>query len=202
MTTTDTLLADLADVLDRASKLAAQMAETLAGPPVDMLAPAYHPERNGRFGGLAPGDRVMWDGQWREVAYTTPCPDGEVRVHVGFTDKTWVCDEATETVRIQKRHGNVTIPDDPLRQFRTTGGRIAYETTYADQLVAGDWVQACHGDTDWHRVDRAKILTDPATLRLMVNVWMDGGSKWWAPTDAIRVARPAADVVAAQEQAS
>ena len=127
MTTTDTLLADLADVLDRASKLAAQMADTLAGPPV-------------------------------------------------------------------------TIPDDPLREYRTTGGRVSYETTYAEEVKVGDWVQACHGDTDWHRVDRAKILTDPATLRLMVNVWMDGSSRWWAPTDAIRVARPAADVVAAQDK--
>lgn len=123
MTTTDTLLADLADVLERAAKLAAELSATLA------------------------------------------------------------------------------IPDDPLREFRLfPGGGVGYVTTYADQLVAGDWVQACHGDTGWHRVDRAKTLTDPATLRLMVNVWMDGSSKWWAPTDAIRVARPAADVVAAQDK--
>ena len=40
MTTTDTLLADLADVLDRASKLAARMAETLAVPPSSSSPPS------------------------------------------------------------------------------------------------------------------------------------------------------------------
>ena len=126
--------------------------------------------------------------------------DFGMKLHVIFTDQGWMCGDAAYSVRIQKRHGNVPIPDDPLREYRTAGGRVAYETTYADMIFAGDWVQACHGDPDWHRVDRAKILTDPATLRLMVNVWMDGNSKWWAPTDAIRVARPAADVVAAQDK--
>ncbi len=188
MTTTDTLLADLADVLERAAKLAAELSATLAGPPVDMLAEAYHPERMGTLGELKPGDRVMLDGRWREVT--------------GDGWGTWgsASDATPITARIQKRHGNVTIPDDPLREYRTAGGRVAYATGYADEVEVGDWVQACHGDTGWHRVDRAKILTDPATLRLMVNVWMDGSSKWWAPTDAIRVARPAADVVAAQDK--
>lgn len=180
MTTTDTLLAELVGVLDQAIELAAQMAET--------LAPAsYWPERDGLFGGLAPGDRMLWEGQWREVAYTTPCPDGDGRVHVGFTDKTWVCDEATEAIRIQKR---ANLPDDPLRECRLPGGRVAYERHRADEVQVGDWVQACHGDTDWHKVERAKVTTDPATLRRMVNVWSDFGSKWWATDSFIRIATP------------
>lgn len=58
MTTTDTLLADLADVLDRASKLAAQMAETLAIP--DDPLRAYR----------LPGGRVAYQeeaARWVEV---------------------------------------------------------------------------------------------------------------------------------------
>ena len=43
MTTTDTLLADLADVLDRASKLAKDLSATLAGPSVGYSF-VYHVE--------------------------------------------------------------------------------------------------------------------------------------------------------------
>lgn len=56
MTTTDTLLADLADVLDRASKLARDMAGALAGPPVDMLAAPDDPLREFRL----PSGRVAY----------------------------------------------------------------------------------------------------------------------------------------------
>ena len=83
MTTTDTLLSDLADVLERASKLAADLAAALAGPPVDMLA----------------------------------------------------------------------IPDDPLREYRLPGGRVAYQEEAARWVHLGDWVQAVHGDEDcWEQV--------------------------------------------------
>lgn len=177
MTTIDTLLADLADVIDRASKLAAQMAETMAAPP------SYWPERDGLFGGRALGDRMLWEGQWREVAYTTPCPDNDGRVHVGFTDKTWVCAAALDKVRIQKRHWNVPIPDDPLREFRLPGGRVGYATSYADEVEVGDWVQRCHGDPEWHLVKGVQRL-DPPLLRITY----DGLAHDWAPTDAIRIA--------------
>lgn len=132
MTTTDTLLADLADVLDRAAKLAKDLSATLAGPPVDMLA----------------------------------------------------------------------IPDDPLREFRTTGGRVSYETTYADEVKVGDWVQACHGDTDWYCATEADAYPQSDDGREWVRIVLDGTANFWLATDAIRVARRAADVVAAQEQAS
>lgn len=173
MTTTDTLLADLADVLDRASKLAAQMAETLDD------RPSYWPERDGLFGGLAPGDRMLWEGQWREVAYTTPCPDGDGRVHVGFTDKTWVCDEATEAIRIQKR---ANLPDDPLRECRLPGGRIAYQEETVEHVVVGDWFQRRHGDTEWHQVERApgsdsSICLQYRTPSGPTHEWFERGSK-------------------------
>ena len=192
MTTTDTLLADLADVLDRASKLAAQMAETLAD------RPSYHPERDGTLGELEPGDSFMWAGTWHKAVVLYG--DGSRRI-VRCSDGMEVTDGASFPVRIQKRHGNVTIPDDPLRECRLPGGRIAYETTYADQVKVGDWVQRCHGDPDWHLVERAVVVTDPLTLTRMVNVWVENdGSYWWAPTDAIRRATPPADVVADQER--
>ena len=56
MTTTDTLLADLADVLDRASKLAKDLSTTLAGPSVDMLAAPVDPLREFRL----PSGRVAY----------------------------------------------------------------------------------------------------------------------------------------------
>ena len=90
---------------------------------------------------------------------------------------------------------------DPLAMYRLPSGLVGYETTYADQVKVGDWVQRCHGDPDWHLVERAATLTDPLTLSRMVNVWVENdGSYWWAPTDAIRRATPPADVVAAQER--
>ena len=90
---------------------------------------------------------------------------------------------------------------DPLAMYRLPSGLVGYETTYADQVKVGDWVQRCHGDPDWHLVERAVTVTDPLTLTRMVNVWTENdGSYWWAPADAIRRATPAADVVADQER--
>ena len=90
---------------------------------------------------------------------------------------------------------------DPLAMYRLPSGMVGYVTTYADQVKVGDWVQRCHGDPDWHLVERAVVVTDPLTLTRMVNVWVENdGSYWWAPTDAIRRATPAADVVAGQER--
>lgn len=96
MTTTDTLLADLADVLARASKLAAQMAET--------LTPAYHPERMGDLSEVRAGDRVLFAGGWRQVATWTQHANGVVVV-VTFTDPDMdsLIDKSTHAIRIQKR---------------------------------------------------------------------------------------------------
>jgi hypothetical protein len=104
MTTTDTLLADLADVLDRASKLAAQMAETLA------------------------------------------------------------------------------IPDDPLREYRLPGGRVAYQEETVEHVMAGDWFQRRHGDTEWHQVERApgsdsSICLQYRTPSGPTHEWFERGSK-------------------------
>ena len=97
MTTTDTLLADLADVLDRASKLAAQMAETLA------VRPAYHPERMGYLSEVRAGDRVLFAGGWRQVATWYEHTNGVVVVR--FTDPAMdvLVGKGTHAIRIQKR---------------------------------------------------------------------------------------------------
>ncbi len=92
MTTTDTLLADLADVLARASKLAAQMAET--------LTPAYHPERMGYLSEVRRGDRVLFAGGWRQVATHT---NGVVVVTFTDPDMDSLIDKGTHAIRIQKR---------------------------------------------------------------------------------------------------
>lgn len=174
MTTTDTLLADLADVLDRASKLAARMAETLAVPP------SYWPERDGTLGQLEPGDRVAWEYQWREVRSVNHCAPG--RIHLYFTNGGDQCAEADETARIQKRHGNVTIPDDPLREYRLPGGRVAYQEETVEHVMAGDWFQRRHGDTEWHQVERApgsdsSICLQYRTPSGPTHVWFERGSK-------------------------
>lgn len=97
MTTTDTLLADLADVLDRASRLAAQMAETLAGPP------SFWPERMGYLCELRVGDRVLFAGGWREVATWFEHADGVVTVTFTDPDMDALVDKSTHAIRIQKR---------------------------------------------------------------------------------------------------
>ena len=112
MTTTDTLLADLADVLDRAAKLAKDLSATLAGPPVDMLA----------------------------------------------------------------------IPDDPLREFRLPSGRVAYQEETVEHVMAGDWFQRRHGDTEWHQVERApgsdtSICLQYRTPSGPTHEWFERGSK-------------------------
>lgn len=85
---------------------------------------------------------------------------------------------------------------DPLAAFRLPSGAVAYVTTYADHVAVGDWVQACHGDLDWSEVTGLSTTSDRT-----IGVELNGDRlRWWAPTDAIRLARPPADVVAAQER--
>lgn len=90
---------------------------------------------------------------------------------------------------------------DPLAAFRLPSGAVAYVTTYADEVVVGDWVQRCHGDPDWHLVTEVESLPwpDPDWMPF-VRVTHDGLAHDWRPGDAIRIARPPADVVAAQER--
>lgn len=90
---------------------------------------------------------------------------------------------------------------DPLAMFRLPSGAVAFETTYADHVRVGDWVQRCHGDPDWHFVEDVERppLAEPGG-RYFVRVTHDGTAHDWARTDAIRVACPPADVVARQEQ--
>lgn len=94
----------------------------------------------------------------------------------------------------------VDVLADPLAAFRLPSGAVGYVTTYADRVKVGDWVQRCHGDPDWHLVERVAVTTDPLTLTRMVNVWADGSSYWWNATDAIRRATPPDVVVAGQER--
>lgn len=95
MTTTDTLLADLADVLARASKLAAQMAET--------LTPAYHPERMGYLSEVRAGDRVLFAGGWRQVATWFEHTNGAVTVTFTDPDMDALVDKGTHAIRMQQR---------------------------------------------------------------------------------------------------
>ena len=88
---------------------------------------------------------------------------------------------------------------DPPAAFRLPSGAVGYETTYADQVVVGDWVQRCHGDPDWHLV--AEVQAWPEGLN-WVRIVHDGLAHDWKATDAIRVARPPVDVIARQEARS
>ena len=92
MTTTDTLLAELADVLDRAAKLAAEMAETLRaadGPPHEMRLPggrvAYTTMRCGE---IVPGmwvDVVDGNDLWRQVE-SVMLDDSDEWVHLAMSE--------------------------------------------------------------------------------------------------------------------
>lgn len=86
---------------------------------------------------------------------------------------------------------------DPLAMFRLPSGQVGYETTYADHVVVGDWVQACHGDAgQWSEVTGLSTTSD-RTIGVELN---HTALRWWAPTDAIRVARPPADVIDGQDR--
>ena len=179
MTTTDTLLADLADVLDRASKLAARMAETLAAPP------SYHPERAGTLGELATGDRIMTCGEWREAGTVVEHANGWS--HVGLEPDSYIDGPSATQYRIQKRHGNALIPDDPLRSYRLPSGRVAYAEEAARWVHVGDWIQAVHGDEGrWEQVvgtvhaDAQTGITSSDGTRTRL--------RWWGHHDKVRVA--------------
>lgn len=87
---------------------------------------------------------------------------------------------------------------DPLAMYRLPSGAVGYVTTYADHIVAGDWVQACHGDPDWHHVAEADAYPEADDGREWVRLVIDGRAVFWLATNAIRRATPPADVVTAQ----
>ena len=88
---------------------------------------------------------------------------------------------------------------DPLAAFRLPSGAVSYETTYADEVAVGDWVQRCLGDPDWHLVERVERLTYESRARL-IRITYGGLAHDWAPTDALRIARRPEHVVADQER--
>lgn len=98
----------------------------------------------------------------------------------------------------------VDMLDDPLAAYRLPSGAVAYETAYADEVTVGAWVQRCHGDPDWHHVTDVATYTVPSPSwfgqTAMWRITYDGTAHDWAGTDAIRIARPPADVVAGQER--
>ncbi len=102
---TDTLpdtLAELQRLIDQVSDRLTTIAAA-----VDRLtatgAPAYHPERMGYLYELDDGDRVLFAGGWREIAYWCQDPDGTVRLTFTDPDMDPLIDEGTHAIRIQKR---------------------------------------------------------------------------------------------------
>lgn len=83
---------------------------------------------------------------------------------------------------------------DPLAPYRTAGGDVAYETIPVTGLRCGDWFQRRHGDTGWH--DVRQLITADTQVGV---VHGPAGLEWFARSAPVRVARPAAHVVAAQE---
>lgn len=77
---------------------------------------------------------------------------------------------------------------DPLAAFRLPSGAVGYETTYADHVVVGDWVQRCHGDPDWHLVTEAARYDKADDGREWVRIVHDGTANYWLASDAIRIA--------------
>ena len=88
---------------------------------------------------------------------------------------------------------------DPLAMFRLPSGAVAFETTYADHVRVGEWVQRCHGDPDWHLVEDVEHFTGVGSDG-WVRITHDGTAHDYRAVDAIRVARPPAEVVARQER--
>ena len=116
LTLTDTERQELREALAKVEHLAREHARILAGcrailarPPVDMLAPAYHPERMGYMNELDVGDRAMWDCSWHEVTAVRHHPDGNVTLHAN--DAIELASPGSYAIRIQKR-GEPYYPSD------------------------------------------------------------------------------------------
>lgn len=79
------------------------------------------------------------------------------------------------------------------------GWAVAYKTTSASTVRVGDWVQRRNGDPDWHLVEDVEEVPWGPGSGIWVRITHDGIAHDYRATDAIRVARPPADVVARQE---
>ena len=106
--------------------------------------------------------------------------------------------EALATEMVAVLSGAAVPEADPLAAFRLPDGAVAYDTTNAYDVRVGDWVQRCHGDPDWHLAEDVEVL--PGDVSRWVRITHDGTAHYWRDTDAIRVARPPADVIARQER--
>lgn len=107
-------------------------------------------------------------------------------------------DELADIVdRLQARLPAIRAALDQLASFRLPSGQVAFETVHADDVVAGDWVQRCYGDPDWHLVEDVDLLAS-ADCYDWVRITHDGLAHDWKATDAIRVARPTVDIIATQ----
>lgn len=88
---------------------------------------------------------------------------------------------------------------DPLAMYRLPSGVVGYETTYADEVAVGDWIQRCHGDPGWHLVEDQEDYPGPDGTP-WVRLTYRGIAHDWKGTDAIRIARRPENVVADQER--
>lgn len=103
------------------------------------------------------------------------------------------------TAEIGSALNDLRAAADPLAVFRLPSGVVGFETTYADHVRVGEWVQRCHGDPDWHLVEDVEHFTGVGSDG-WVRITYGGTAHDWFAVDAIRVARPPAEVVDRQEQ--
>ena len=73
-------------------------------------------------------------------------------------------------------------------EYVLADGTVTHVFELACVVERGDWVQAIHGDTDWHEVLHQPIHTDH-TIGLVFRL-SDGSERitWWGSEDLIKVA--------------
>lgn len=104
MTALPDTLAELADTIDQVKDRLDSILATLEDwqTPPDPR-PAYHPERMGYLSEVRAGDRVLFAGGWREVAYWRQDAYGTVRLTFTDPDMDELVDKGSHAIRIQKR---------------------------------------------------------------------------------------------------
>lgn len=157
----------------------------LAAPPEP---PSFLPERDGTLGEVEPGDRVMWVGVWREVRAARKTTVGLPLIK--FIDGRSAA--GLGTYRIQKR---ATTTDGPPGHMMTAGGRVAYTTVRAGEVVPGMWVVRCG---QWRQVVHVSPFGD---WRVVFGLDNDMGHGCH-PNDKVKVATtPEAQRLEAERQA-
>jgi hypothetical protein len=81
----------------------------------------------------------------------------------------------------------LAAPDDPLREYRLPGGRVAYQEEAARWVHVGDWIQAVHGDDGrWEQV------VGTVHAETQTGITSSDGTRtrlrWWGHDDEVRVA--------------